>query len=119
MKKLLLYIFIASSFIACKSVDKYDKNDLRGVRKIEEGLYMEIYRIYSGGVYGGDIHSCYLTDSISFRMYLGFYDDHEQINAFPINDSIIFVRKYDRNTNKTLEKTEYNLFTLKHERKFE
>ncbi len=119
MRKLSLFIFSFVLFFACNSVNRYDKTDFIGTKKIEDNLYLETYCTYRGGVYGGDTHTCYLTDSISFRKYLGYYFDHEQVEAFPMNDTIIFVRKYDRNTNVSIEKTEYNLFTLKKEGKFD
>ena len=105
--------------VSCNSVDKYAKNDLLGVKKIEEGLYWETYCVYRGGVYAGNIYTRYLTDSISFRLYLGLFDDHEQISVVPIGNHTVLVRKYNINTHATIEQKEYNLYTLKQKGKFD
>ena len=67
-KKLFIFLFIMMLCVSCNNVDKYAKNDLLGVKKIEEGLYWETYCVYRGGVYAGNIYTRYLTDSISFRL---------------------------------------------------
>lgn len=118
MKRIFVFAFFIT-FIACSSIDKYSKNDYIGAKKIGNDLYWETYCIYRGGVYAGNTYTRYLTDSITFRLYLGSFEDHEQIGVTLIYDNIIRVRKYDINTDVTIEKKEYDLFDLKQEGKFE
>jgi hypothetical protein len=117
MKK-VYYCFFFVLFTACSSTGKYAKDNLIGVSKIENNLYCETYCIYRGGVYAGNTYTQYLTDSTSFRVYLGTEEDNEQIKFIFLNDSIIFVYK-TIDTHIMTEKREYNLYTLKREGKFE
>lgn len=56
-----------------------------------EGLYCETYRVFGGGVYGGDVYAEYLTDSVSFRFFVGKYDDNHNL-AYEINKDTIIVK---------------------------
>lgn len=80
--------------------------------EVKKGIYFEVYRTYKGGVYAGDTHTCYLTDSISYRINVGYYDDQEKIYTLLKNDSIILVSKYDRNSGVVIKDIEYNLNDL-------
>jgi len=86
-----------------------------------KGLYKKTYRIYSGGVYGGDVHTAYLTDSVTFRKYLGKYFDYEQIRIAMSNNETVMVYKVNIEgaTIDTIKKEFYNVSSLKQEGKFE
>jgi hypothetical protein len=66
IKKKIVFIIIATILFVviiiyfCSENIDYSKNELRATRKIGNGLYLEIYKVYSGGVYGGDIRTFYL-----------------------------------------------------------
>ena len=119
MKKIMLYCFLVIVPISCNSFDKYAKNDFIGTREINDNLYLETYCINRGGATTGNTCSCYLTDSTLFRIYLGWYEEYEQINIIPMNDSIILSYKTDKDTYIRTEKTEYNLYALRREGKFD
>ena len=119
MKNTLLFILTSIILISCNPARKYAKDTPVGSKKIKEGLYRETYCTHGGGVYASNVYSCYLTDSISFRKYLGTEDDYELIYISPLNDSIIFVRKFEIDTDMDIETMEYNLHILKREGKFD
>lgn len=76
-----LIIIICSVVLLNSCSSKKDCSDVDVVRvlKLSDSLYKETYRIYGGGVYGGDVYATYITDSTSFREYLGKYGDHDMI----------------------------------------
>jgi len=78
----------------------YDDNSKKDYEKTEllgDGIYCETYRVFGGGVYGGDVYSEYLTDSISFRYFVGSYDDNNNL-TYTIKGSVIEIRhiSYDK-----------------------
>ena len=65
--------------VLLSSCSQNDCCDVVSVLKLSDSLYDETYRTYCGGVYGGDVCRTYITDSISFRKYIGKYGDHDRI----------------------------------------
>jgi hypothetical protein len=59
-------------------------------------LYLETYMVFGGGVWGGDVDSRYLTDSISFRKYLGTFDEEEGMIITRCNGDKITVEQLER-----------------------
>ena len=112
----LLILFLTS----CNPID-YSKDNHIGTCKIDDNLYEETYCIYRGGVFGGDVCTVYLTDSTTFRIYLGKEFDHEQIRVAIKDSEIVMVYKVDIEGRKidTIKKEFYNLSLLKREGKFE
>ena len=120
MKKIifpLFFLFLPS----CNESINYSKDNHITTMEFAKGIYKETYRIYSGGVYGGDVRAAYLTDSVTFRKYLGKYFDHEQIRVTMLNDEIVMIYKVniDGATIDTIKKEFYNISSLKQEGKFE
>ena len=72
-------LIIICNLVLLSSCSQNDCCDVVSVLKLSDSLYDETYRTYCGGVYGGDVCRTYITDSISFRKYIGKYDDHEMI----------------------------------------
>ena len=86
----LLTISIIIVSLGCIKRDKYDKTDPRVVYELENNhLHIEIYRTAGYGVYGGDIESVYITDSLSFRKFIGEKDDNQEFRFRLNGDSII------------------------------
>jgi hypothetical protein len=57
---------------------------------IETDIYCEIFLVHAGGVHGGEKYTEYLTDSNSFRYFIGEYDDNSNISyEFKENDLIL------------------------------
>jgi hypothetical protein len=56
-------------------------------------LYREDYCIYGMGALGSDLNSVYLTDSATFRVYIGTYDNEDEHIIPKCKDDIIIVKK--------------------------
>ena len=89
-------------------------------------LYIECFCVYGYGYMTTDLNSKYLTDSVSFRKYLGVYDEgDESINVICKGDSIIVEKTSSESINiefsdpRVLEKKSYSLKELKREHVFE
>ncbi|SFM78442.1 hypothetical protein SAMN05428949_0778 [Chitinophaga sp. YR627] len=74
MKKFSFYISMFLLFCGCEGVDRYSKKDFKGSRIVCDHIYMEYYRVFGSGAFGGDLLSAYVTDSTHFKRYLGKYD---------------------------------------------
>jgi hypothetical protein len=78
-------------------------------------MYVEVFRINPAGEYAD-----YLTDSTTFRMYIGIFDPEENGYTFTCKDDSIIVSKYDRprqeyDQPKLLSRKVYSLGELKQE----
>jgi hypothetical protein len=120
MKK-YIFPFIFLFLTSCNESINYSKDNHNTTMEFAKGLYKETYRTYSGGVYGGDVHTAYLTDSLTFRKYLGKNFDHEQIRVAMTDDETVMVYKVNIEgaTIDTIKKEFYNISSLKQEGKFE
>jgi len=61
-------------------------------REVCENVFREKYRVYGGGVYGGDIYLDIITDSLSYRQRIGTHFDHENFKYVIRQDSIIITK---------------------------
>ncbi|WP_295793644.1 hypothetical protein [Mucilaginibacter sp.] len=59
-------------------------------------LYLETYMVFGGGAWGGDEDSRYLKDSVSFRKYLGTFDEEEGMIITRCNGDKITVEQLER-----------------------
>jgi len=59
-------------------------------------LYLETYMVFGGGAWGGNVDSRYLTDSISFRKYLGTFDEKDGMIITRCNGDKITVERLER-----------------------
>jgi hypothetical protein len=77
---------------------KFDKQNLIYSKYLSKGIFEEKYEPHSGGVLEGNIYSYYITDSTSFRKYIGKCDDKEVFRFVVIsNDSVKAVKWSWRN----------------------
>ncbi len=119
---LILIVFVLLVNFSCFSFtdsaknseySKYSKENHTRTFILDKSLYIEQYKVLSGG--GGattcDIYSCYITDSVNFRKYIGeedfcskrirwnykdarnvefyaIYSDFDEINNKPFDDTI-------------------------------
>ncbi len=118
MKNVCLLFLFCLILFSCDNIN-YSKDNHIKTFKLDDNLYKERYNIYSGGAIGGDVCSVYLTDSISFRKYLGKEFDNEQINVFLINSKAVLIYKIDLHTYELLESSTYKISELQQEGKFE
>ena len=79
MTKIIMTFFSVLFFLGCF----YDTEccDYIGTREIADGLYVEKYRTYCGGVYGGNAITSYITDSLTFRQKIGYEYDHDHLSV--------------------------------------
>ncbi|MEI9957218.1 MAG: hypothetical protein WDM90_13155 [Ferruginibacter sp.] len=62
--------------------------DYVGTSPISKGLYLESYRTFCAGVFG-ELTECYITDSSTFRVKVGSYDEHDFFFAKLDGDKIV------------------------------
>lgn len=78
-----------------------------------EQLFMENFIITQQGALGGDYIETYLTDSISFRVLVGKYNNaHEVLHCICKDRKIIFLLFTNNGADSSLYKT-FNLDSLK------
>jgi hypothetical protein len=89
-------------------------------------LYVEVFSDLGVGLTGSDLTYDYLTDSSSFRLFMGKYDDSSEILTVDIKgDSIISVKSTNEGQSpewqspKIIETKVYSLRELKKKGKFE
>ena len=91
---------------------------------ISNNIYQEKYRCFCGGATTTDVIYVYVTDSASFRKYVGDYDDQDYIFVKCRNDSIVDVyQKKDVGVIEHIYKTKminsYNINDLRRKKKFD
>ncbi|MCR5114451.1 MAG: hypothetical protein K6A95_02070 [Bacteroidales bacterium] len=91
---------------------------------ISNNIYQEEYRCFCGGATTTDVIYVYVTDSVSFRKYVGKFDDQDYIFVKCRNDSIVDVyQKKDvgvmEHKYKTKLMNSYNLNDLRRKKKFD
>jgi hypothetical protein len=127
-------LFLAMLCNGCGYGDCGDNNHY-STSTLSNGIYVEKYRCFCGGATTTDLFYVYLSDSISFRKYIGIEDfPYEIIIPKSRNDSMVDVYiKTDVNYYKQIkedvdvykEKYEtkldksYNINTLKKKNKFD
>lgn len=119
MKRVSFYILVIALFIGC--VDKRSKNEFEGSWRICDNLYIELYSVFSSGALGGDLLSAYLTDSTSFRKYLGTFDDAKGGYHCECKGDSIIVNEVIRNQIRVKIRPieSFSLSQLKKKREFE
>lgn len=99
--------------------DIHSKKEHLSTIQLDRGLYNELYRVYSGGVWAGNTNTEYLTDSLCFRKYLGYTNDNERFEIVFIDSVRISVCKVNISQKDTVECQIYNISLLKEEGRFE
>lgn len=123
--RLMIISFLALLFSGCGFGDCGDDNHYR-TDTLSNGFFVEKYRCFCGGVSTTDVFYVYLTDSTSFRKYVGMEDfPDETVTLKSRNDSIVDVyinknvgvadHKYKY---KSKLDNSYNINTLKKKNKF-
>ena len=100
-----IIILLCSFFVfqGCKN-DKSRENHKLTI-KVCDSLYAEIFSTFSQGAWGGDRDGKWLTDSTTFRIYLGAFDEAEgKIIIECKNDSVLVTQFPDNlDVNKDLK----------------
>ncbi len=119
--RMLIFLLIVG-FMLLSCTSKYSKQHYFGTGKISSGLYKEVFCINTGGVMASGSYSYYLTDSVSFRKYLGTsYSDEEIIHCemFDSGRIMVFRVSFRGNEKDTISKEFYQLSELKSEGKYD
>jgi hypothetical protein len=104
--------------------NNYRKDNHIATFEIDEGVYNEKFQVFSGGVFAGDSYSQYITDSISFRKYIGtIYHDDEKMYCEMLSTDIVKVYSvrlpFLDNPGDTFDIKYYSLFELQKEGRFD
>lgn len=97
--KYLASIFFFLSLSSC--YDKYSKKDYYSTTPLKNGLYVETFTVFGSGASGTDMMSDYLTDSLSFRIYAGTYDQGSEYYYYNMNGDSIIILKYKSDPSET------------------
>ena len=85
----LVVFFLGFAYFILSYLAPFEKCcKLRRTEKIGTDLYIEHYLTMNGGVLGGEMVDCYLTDSSTFRQHITKYDEHI-FPEFAINNNIL------------------------------
>jgi hypothetical protein len=104
--------------ISC--INHYSKENHTGTKKITDGLFLEVYQTSEGGVFASDTFSKYLTDSVSFRKYIGYQLDDERIQVSMLDSNFVLVCLIDwHNAEDTIKMDIYSINQLKKKGKWE
>lgn len=75
----------------------------KGTQHLDSGLYIERYYTFCAGVFG-EVITCYLTDSSSFRTKIGNYDEHGFLSIEKKSDYIMTYNIENRIETDTLKR---------------
>ena len=121
MKRIGKLLFLSLPVLfGCRS--EKSKAELKDVRALcDNKLYVETYGIFSGGAYGGDKVSEYITDSSNFRKYIGTFDNAVNFYSYICKDDSLYIYFSESHSpnNKILSIKNQLISQLKKERKFE
>jgi hypothetical protein len=87
-----------------------------------DGIYIEKFTVFSGGAYSAEVYSDYLTDSVTFRKYVGSHNDEQKFIYDCRENNLIHVEKIavtGGDTNKILESRTFDIRKLKMQKVFE
>lgn len=116
------YIFIILFYFLLGCNDDRNKENYISTTKVCPNLFVESYRIFGSGAYGGDRVTDYLTDSFNFRIYIGTYDNGNEAYTYECKNNTIYIYKVSgrrENKNKIVLNKNYNLLELKKKKSFE
>jgi len=117
--RFLLIIILQIGFIvgilclSCSDYSKYPQERHINTKNIGKGLYSERWVAHQYGVFANNTIVYFLTDSISFVMFLGICDDIEYYDFTWYTDSILLVSKVNRISGTTIDTTRINYNTIR------
>lgn len=121
---ILAFLILSLLFNGCGYGNCGDNNHIR-TDSISRNIYAEWYHCYCGGATTTDVEYVYLTDSTSFRKYVGDSDyPYHTLILESRNDSIVDVYQkkevgiYPEPRYKTKLMKSYNINELKKKNKF-
>ena len=88
----LILVLFFSFLQGC--IDDRSKEHYKATDKIGDHLFVEVFTPFGGGAFGGDRVSEYLTDSISFRKYIGTFVDSDAGISYKVVNDTLYIEKY-------------------------
>jgi|GEM_PF-2087777 len=79
-------------FLSCNNYEN-NREDFKFSYNVCENYFIEVFRAEGFGVFGGELDSHFITDSINFRKYLGVADEYGSTDIYCNNDTI-FIKIY-------------------------
>ncbi len=95
IKIVLILIVVILGVRFCDNAYKLNKNNHLHTEHIGNGIFKEKFETFQGGVLMTNDYSYYVTDSISFRKFVGEADEKELFKCQVFGDTIKAV-KYSR-----------------------
>jgi hypothetical protein len=110
--------------LSCSS--KYSKENHIKTFVLNDSLYVEKYKVFTGGTTTSDSYSYYMTDSVHFRKYIGteYHSDEQIFWSTEGSNEVIFYLAFskleeEKIVNDTTKIGAYNIQDLVREGKFE
>jgi hypothetical protein len=105
--------------ISVTSCNDQNKEKLYKRLEICDNLYLEIFKSFSSGAFGGDIHSKYVTDSVHFRLFVGTEETESEVLFAHCSGDFLIIKESltDRMNDSTriLYEKVYSIAALKKE----
>lgn len=116
------YIIIIIILVVIGFVNSRSRDDYKYVLDNEHNLSVEVYK--TGLI--DDLNAAYITDSTSFRVYVGTFNERHNYFTYKIDGDKIYIEKVEHNLEKkkpenelrVTERKVLNLEKLKSERSF-
>ena len=120
-RTIIITAIVSGLITSC--LNKYSKKDHDRTTKLNEQFYIETYTVSAQGAFGTDMVSQYLTDSATFRKYIGTFDDGPEYFHYRFSGDTVYIEKYHsydgREPEKLLEKKFLIISDLKRKNKFD
>jgi len=123
------YFFFLFFLFSCKNDRSKDEHTSTTTVCDNNKIFVETYRIFGSGAYGGDRVSNYLTDSVNFRFYIGAFDNAHENYTYVCKGDSIYIEKVSmeeegipyntRVITKVIDRKTIDLKTLQRQHKFE
>ena len=82
-------------FLCFSCINKRDRSHHFGSMIICDGqFFLEKFRVYNGGVHAGDTYADYVTDSTTFRTFIGIHNDASGY-IYRCSTGVLSVRKFE------------------------
>jgi hypothetical protein len=125
MKKITINIIVLLILLygikSCHHYIFFGKKNLLRSKLLDNNVFEEKFKSFSGGVLMSNTYTYYVTDSITFRKYLGDCDDKEFFRCHVKGDSLVVLKTSWRNSSfeKTINTSYFSIDKLKKEGDFE
>lgn len=128
MKKIIVsFLILIICFLGvwhCHNYYYFGKKNPLKTHSIGNGIYEERFKSFEGGVLMGNITTYYITDSTTFRKYIGNCDEDEMFKCNVENGNIKIVKWSWKNWYKDkkeipIDSIYHSISELKREGKFE